>query len=349
MNKNIKFGRILLLIILVILQIVNIVMGNKSKKVKNLIALTPEQMQKKMNIGINLGNLLELPKINEIDINKIESYLIEFKEKGFRNVRIPIRWGNYLQNEFPYKVDKEFLKKITKIIDISINLNLVTVINSQHDDWFKLGFEKEIPRFMSLWEQISKNFSNKSREYLLFEIYNEPNSEIFTLGELNSLNLEILKIIRETGGLNDKRIVFFGGLDNMNPYWILENPNSLIFPKDEYIMLEIHSYDPFNYAKIDPTSFFWGSNDDIARMEEWMNNIEKWSDEKDIKIYLGEFGVTKQQTLMTGRYEWYKEYIRYIKKLGWCASLWNDDGRYEIFDRDNVKWDNKILKILDFE
>ena len=46
----------------------------------------------------------------------------------------------------------------------------------------------------------------------------------------------------------------------MNPSWIVTNPDALHFPtNDTQLMLEIHSYDPYDYAGgKNPTVHSWG-------------------------------------------------------------------------------------------
>ena len=94
-------------------------------------------------------------------------------------------------------------------------------------------------------------------EVSFFEIYNEPHATQFTANNLNAMNEAVLPIIRSH---NPTRIVFFGGLKFMNPSWINSNPDALHFPtNDTQLMLEIHSYDPYDYAGgKNPTVHSWG-------------------------------------------------------------------------------------------
>ena len=117
------------------------------------------------------------------------------------------------------------------------------------------------------------------------------------------LPVAVLPIIRKS---NPTRVVFFGGLQFMNPSWIQQNPETLYFPpEDRHLALEVHNYDPYRYAGAHPTTHSWGSASDRAAVEAWVTNLTRWAKEHSRAILLGEFGVTHNQTAATGRVEWY--------------------------------------------
>merc|ERR1719230_195087 len=82
--------------------------------------ITPYEMQKKMGLGINLGNRLDIweqkkPKTVE------EQYFQDFKDAGFTNVRIPVCWGHrWVAEDAPYKIDEEFISLVEKYVDYTI-------------------------------------------------------------------------------------------------------------------------------------------------------------------------------------------------------------------------------------
>ena len=218
--------------------------------------LTPLQMQQKMGLGINLGNTLDAPFEGNWAPAAKESFFDEYKARGFTNVRVPVQWGHHISESAPYAVNETFMTRVEQVVDWSLDRGLVTILNTHHDEWFEDDFKNELPRFKALWTQISNRFSNRS-QYLLFEIYNEPHATQFTANDLNAMNEAVLPIIRSH---NANRIVIFGGLKFMNPSWIVTNPDALHFPtNDTQLMLEIHSYDPYDYAGgKNPTVHSWG-------------------------------------------------------------------------------------------
>lgn len=67
------------------------------------------------------------------------------------------------------------------------------------------------------------------------QVFNEPH--VMTVDQLNAMNTAVLPVIRRH---HPTRVVFIGGLQFMNPTWILANPNAMhLFPNDSYVALEV--------------------------------------------------------------------------------------------------------------
>jgi endoglucanase len=308
------------------------------------VALTPIQMQKVMGLGINLGNRLDLEnnkKLKDIE----ESWFDGFKQANFTNVRIPVHWDKYISKTAPYTVDPDFLKTVEKIVNYALTRDMVAILNTHHEKWIDSAavgvFERKLPRLEALWKQISQHFSGKS-EKLLFEIFNE--AHLITPDQLNRMNAACLNIIRES---NPTRIVLLQGLKFGNPSWIISNGSSLVIPDDKQLMLEVHNYDPFDYAGGNLTVFSWGSSTDRAALQKWVTELDAWSKRKGLPIYYGEFGTTTAQTKATGMLAWYAAHYEAISANGWAASVWNDGNKHLLFDYDSGVWTTDILKALD--
>ena len=304
--------------------------------------VSPWQMQRRMGLGINLGNTLDAPTEGAWAPRAKASFFDEYKAKGFTNVRIPVQWGHHVAASAPYRVDPEFMDRVVEVVGWCLARDFVCIVNTHHDEWLEDMFQSSLPRFEAVWEQISMRFANSS-ESLLFEIYNEPHAAQFTVNDLNAMNARILPIIRAH---NPTRIVIFGGLRWMNPSWIVQNPEALTFPQDTQLMLEIHNYDPYDFAGRPPTTHSWGSAADFAALRLWMDQIGNWSVSHKVPLYYGEFGCTTSQSKATGRYAWYKAHADEIRARGFAAAVWDDDGDYRVFDRTANTWDEDLLAAL---
>jgi len=305
--------------------------------------LTPVQMQKVMGLGINLGNRLDLQnnkKLKDVE----ESWFDDFKAANFTNVRIPVHWDKYISKTAPYTVDSDFLKTVEKIIDYALKRDMVAIVNTHHESWIDSAapgvFERKLSRLEALWTQISSHFASKS-EKLLFEVFNE--AHLITSDQLNVMNAACLKIIRKA---NPTRIVLLQGLKFGNPSWIINNGSSLAIPDDKQLMLEVHNYDPFDYAGGNPTVFSWGSSTDRAALQKWVTALDAWSKQKGLPVYYGEFGTTTAQTKATGMLAWYAAHYDAITSNGWAASVWNDGNKHLLFDFDSGVWTTDILHAL---
>jgi endoglucanase len=243
-------------------------------------------MQKKMGLGINLGNTLEAPVEGAWAPKATQQDFDQYKQKGFTNIRIPLRWDNHTQVAPPYRIDEQFMARVEQVVGWSLQRGFVTVINTHHDDWLdnQANFAAQLPRFKAIWTQIAARFQGKP-ETLLFEVYNEPH--IMSVDQLNKMNAAALPIIRKN---NPNRIVILGGLQWMNPNWQVQHPAAMTIPRgDPQLMLEIHNYDPAPYALVkEPTVHSWGSAVDIAALNKWMDDIAAWSKSHHLPIYYGE-------------------------------------------------------------
>jgi hypothetical protein len=228
-------------------------------------------------------------------------------------------------------------------------------------------------RFQSIWGQVAETFSNHSSN-LVFEIFNEPH--LMTVDNLNTMNAQasppplqdpgslqlppptprvllirrtlrtgcqVLPIIRKT---NPSRVVFFGGLQYMNPTWITSNPTAMALPSDPWVAVEIHNYDPYTYAGPNPTMKSWGTPADVATLQAWVNATQTWASASNISIYYGEFGTTSAQSAATGRLSWYKEHVHAAQAAGFAISVWDDDGMFAILNRTTKIWNEDVLEAM---
>jgi len=252
--------------------------------------------------------------------------------------------GKHVSKTSPYTVDSDLLDTVEKLIDYVLKLGMVAIVNTHHETWIDSAapgvFERKLPRLEAIWTQISKRFAGKS-EKLLFEIFNE--AHLISSDQLNEMNAACLKVIRES---NPTRIVLIQGLKFGNPSWIIANGTKLAIPNDKQLMLEVHNYDPFNYAGGNPTVFSWGSSSDRAALSKWVEDLDAWSKEKGLPIYYGEFATTTSQTTATGMLDWYSAHYEAIVSHGWAASVWNDGNKHLIFDYNSGAWKTDILQAL---
>eukprot|EP00041_Stephanoeca_diplocostata_P031216 m.967006 g.967006 ORF g.967006 m.967006 type:complete len:279 (-) comp23913_c0_seq9:5288-6124(-) len=159
-----------------------------------------------------------------------------YVDAGIQVVRIPIRWDNHTGNTAPYTINSTWMERTKEVVSWSLKRGLITIINTHHDSWLDDpdAFESKLPRFVAIWTQIAAAYANASH-LLAFEVFNEPHQ--MTVDQLNVMNAAVLPIIRTQ---HPTRIVFIGGLQFMNPTWILANPNAMhLFPNDSYVAVEV--------------------------------------------------------------------------------------------------------------
>lgn len=298
-------------------------------------------------LGINLGNVLEAPLEGQWAPPAMASYFPAYAAAKFSVVRIPVRWDNHTSRSAPYTINATWMARVRTVVTWSTSVGLPVIINSHHDDWVDdpVNFPAMLPRFKAIWTQVAEEFSDFSDEQLSFEVLNEPVK--MTIDQLNEMNAAVVPIMRAR---NPTRAIHLGGLQWMNPNWIVQNPEALIFPplpsggRDPNLRLEAHSYDPFNKCG--------GRNSagaltpaDVSAITAIYVNIGAWGVAHNRSVFMGEAGCSK--------YEDRKSRLDFYATIGAASraniaglAVWDDDGDFLIFDRAALTWDQGILDAL---
>jgi len=358
----------------------------------------PYTMVERMGRGINLGNTFSAPEEGNWAPVVYEQYFIDVKNAGFTNVRIPMDfYGNrtegstsnysseegtssqYMGDTSDYVVNELYLNRIEEVVNWSLNQDLVTIIDfhgTQLKSEFIYTFSNsnsqtdptsakraaDLDKFKSIWTQISNRFKGYS-ENLLFEIINEPYFHMSKL-EMDTLNTDILAIIRASGGSNATRnvIITGGGQNSQNaPQQI----SDAVIESDNYLIASFHYYQPFSFTSsstVNNNDFNWGTNADKNSVDAHFDAVKNWSNSKNIPVTLGEFGADNENGLnyKTGIYGLNGgpintsrvEYHRYIAEQainrGFSFSAWdagNKSNKAIHLRTDNLDTTNSISGI----
>jgi hypothetical protein len=322
MKKNLLFTTIFLMVFLSV----------------NLRAqLTPQDAILSMGRGINMGNTLEPPNGEGTWGNPAAtaSNFDDYKNAGFRCVRLPITWDKHGDTTSPYTINATWLNRIEQIVDWALSRQLIVIINAHHESWIKEAYTPEhIARFDSIWSQIATRFQNKS-DSLLFEMINEPYP--LSLANVNALNARTLATIRKT---NPTRIVLFSGHQWSNSQELLQA--AIPDTSDKHLIGYYHSYDPYPFGLVGTGTY--GSDADIATTTTKFQQVSNWSATKKIPVVLGEYGFTKVCEY-NSRMCAYATVVEKAQLYNVPAMVWEDGGDFFFYDRTAHTW-NEIKDIL---
>jgi endoglucanase len=309
--------------------------------------IEPKKAVEKMDPGWNLGNSLDaIPDETSWGNPPVQAYIFDdIKKIGFRSVRIPITWIDHLGPSPDYNVDKAWMDRVEEVVNMALERDLWVIINVHHDSWRWLknemmqDKENTIKKLEKLWAQIADRFKNYS-EKLIFEIINEPGYDGYSekdAGEIqNEVNERILKIIRSSGGYNDKRLVV------VPPLWTDIYMMEKYFkpPKDSNIIIGIHYYSPWDFTANWWGRKNWGTTSDVMQMEKDIKiAYDKFI---DYAIIIGEYGLFNGNK--PAEWFYYDNLIRIAKKYNMATFYW-DNG--ENYDRRNRFWrDEMSIKII---
>ena len=269
-----------------------------------------------MGIGINLGNTFESfwsDENNEttgaqiIGANTPYNYetcwgavytsadaVKGMKDAGFNTVRIPVYWGNMMENDGKYIINDDYFDRVQEVIDYCRDNDLYVIINIHHYDEFLIKNktkEEVIEITENLWTQIAERYKDYP-DYVVFEGFNESlgshrEEDNFTNNEVydyvNEMNQTFVSAVRATGGNNAERILIVSG------YWTnIDNTTKDLFkmPTDsatDRLMVSVHYIDNACYWTNRIGGTYWKSYS-IAQCE----LLKKAFTDKGIPVFVGE-------------------------------------------------------------
>jgi endoglucanase len=322
--------------------------------------LTSVQLSQQMSPAWNLGNSLDAggnetnwgnPLVNQQLLNAV-------KGAGFKTVRIPASWNQYADANG--NISPTFMARVTEVVGYARNAGLYVVLNTHHEgSWLIPSYAAQASANASLaklWTQIANNFKTYD-DYLLFagtnevkfgEDYGPPTAEYQAVQ--NGFNQVFIDAVRATGGNNAKRHLVVQGF-NTN---IDSTYNGFIKPADpatNRMFLEVHFYDPFNFALNDQSNIWqWGAiATNPAVTETWANEayidaqFQKMKSrfvDKGIPVLMGEYGaILKSEYDPAGTYRTY--WTKYVTKSAfqhgivpvWWDNGYSDNHQFGLFNR----------------
>lgn len=304
--------------------------------------------------GINLGNIFEAPYNGAWGERFDERYINEISEH-FDSVRIPIRWTNNASLDASAEIIPEFLEQIQIIINSFIEKGLIVIITLQHYNQLygaelhrgekKVAEEDVLPRYFSIWNQLSIQFKHFSSR-LLFEPLNEPHGKI-TDNEWQYLISETTNIIRKH---DEKRIIIYGpiGWNSVNYLNTLQLPRN-----DKNVIATIHIYEPFIFTHQGVSYLYTKKFKDITCCNLYQENsiehklklAQNWSTLNGIPLFVGEFGSHKNAD-RAYRLNYLKTNIELLKKYKLPWFYWSFSSSFGFYDSKTNKWDIEALNIL---
>ena len=298
----------------------------------NSFAQTPAfEMNRRLGIGMNLGNTFEAPSLGEWNTDIHYSYFVEIKAKGFSSVRIPARWSAYAGEKAPYTIQPYFMDTVKWAVDAALANGLTVVLDMHHYDEMMKDPAGHKARFLALWKQIADEF----RDYpdsLYFEIFNEPNDK-FTPTLWNDYLKECLAVIREK---NPDRMVVIGTAE----WGGIGSLSKLVLPNDPNIIVTIHFYDPFGFTHqgaewmepILPIGVKWnGTPAEKNAIRSSMNVVRAYSTTHNVPVYIGEFGAIDNAD-DESRARWIGFLREVFDEYGFSAAYWEYSSGFGIYN-----------------
>ncbi len=228
--------------------------------------LSGEDTVKEMGVGWNLGNTMD----GHAGFHPGETAWQQFTttkemikavhDAGFNTVRIPVTWGDMIDDENGYAINDGWISRVQDIVDYCVEQDMYAIINIHHDGadgWLAVGSDNidyVYEKFEGVWRNIAERFKDYD-EHLIFESINELTCTSHSDDNKNSseaqkkdtpiimnLNQIFVNTVRATGSNNTKR-----WLGSLTHFASRGTSNGFALPTDSYnsenrLMFSHHVY-----------------------------------------------------------------------------------------------------------
>ena len=334
-----------------------------------------------MGLGWNLGNTFDCfgtwKEIKTPDdqitmwgnVVPTEAMVTTIKKYGFKTVRFPVTWMNFMDESG--KVKAEWMTRVKEVVDWIIKAGLYCILNVHHDgvsgNWLAQGAHVKA-RYVTLWTQIATEFKDYD-DHLILESMNEveyKSGNSFDYNSLLTLTQAFVDTVRGVGGKNSDRLLLISGM-NTN----LENTCSPSYkmPTDKAnkLAISIHYYLPPQFT-VESDKNPWTWTDDQGVVHE-ITPLQTWGDEgnyqemvtnfetmkkafvdKGIPVILGEVGVLTEEKkdkasireFLLAEYSFSAAYDGFMSVL-WDTSK-NTAGDMNFYNRETDKWYDEQIR-----
>ncbi|QYR19658.1 cellulase family glycosylhydrolase [Paenibacillus sp. sptzw28] len=333
--------------------------------------LNASQMVFEMGAGWNYGNQLDLANNGtpfESTPNVTQAFIQKVKAAGFKTIRIPVSYMNFIGSAPNYSINATWLNKVKTYVDYAYNEGLYVIINIHHDGlqdstgaWIHVNSSDQTTlraKYQKVWQQIANTFVNYD-EHLIFESMNEVgygsgNPDPTYYSNLNTLNQIFIDTVRQTGGNNGARWLLVPGWYTNIDY--TAGQYGFVVPTDNYrsssipssekrIMISVHYYSPWDFAGEESgTITQWGatatntSKKSTWGQEDYLDSQLKSMYDKFVTqgypVVVGEYGSVDKTNFDSSNNTYRAAYAKAVsataKKYGAVPIIWdnNYNGQY---------------------
>ena len=343
---------------------------------------SPIQIVNNMGLGYNLANSFESYSLSEeikTPIEKIilwgnppptKETIISIKKSGFKTIRLPITWMNFMDDTG--KVNSDWMSYVKNVVDWIINANMYCIINLHHDgapgNWLSEGLISK-NKYIFLWTQIANEFKDYDDEHLIFESMNEvqyyTDNNIYDYNTLVNLTQAFVDTIRNSGGNNKNRLLLISGANTdidltcspdykmpIDPYNRLAISVHYYFPHKFTLEPDYHPWTYINNGieyEI-PSIKEWGDEGNYNDMIEYFEMLKKNFVNKGIPVIIGETSVLTEELkdVNSIREYLYAEFTFSSEYNGIMSCLLDTSnkkkGNRNYYNRETGEWYDKIIR-----
>jgi len=328
----------------------------------------------------------EVPKsAQEIHNRYTEQDFSDVKQLGVDVIRLPIDFYLFTSGAPNYTIDPLLFKLLDEALDWAEKYKIYIIMDCHPEN--QPVIDKTIINFiLPLWRQMAEHFKNQS-EYVIYEILNEPQG--ISSGNWGKIQGDVINEIRK---IDQRHWIVIGGT-NYNSF---DSLSSLPKYTEKRLLYTFHFYDPYIFTnqgvysdapslaslagvpfpydrkrmpEIPPdlrgTSvdrylrISYPTDGTKAALGKELDTVAKFSKQRNVPVFCGEFGVLRRTSLPDDRVRWHKAVRelfeeRNIPWIKWsyydCYGIFNSqlDGafRWASAGDINVDLDVELVKAL---
>ena len=299
--------------------------SEKDASTNQMRGLTAFQLVSDMGAGWNLGNSLETDTGDETSWGNpvtTKAMIDAVAAKGFKTLRIPVRWDMHYTNASSYTIDTNYLKRVAEVVNYGLSNDMYVIINIHHNDiQTMVSTDSSVQtrvcnEIKAVWTQVGNYFKNYG-DKLIFETINEPrygedwtgNSSYYAC--VNTYNEAGRAAIRATGGNNASRLI-------MMPTYCAsaDAPKVEGWKKpasDNMVAVSIHAYLPFDFAFEGTGHSDWIDSDHTS-LSGVFTTLHSAFLSKGIPVVIGEFGACNKNNT-SDRATYAKSYASFARQF----------------------------------
>jgi endoglucanase len=238
---------------------------------------------------INIGSHLDAPNEGDWGRTIIDTDFTDIAAKGFKTVRLPVRFSSHASTTAPYTIDAAFMDRVSHVVDLAQTANLRVILDLHHYEELFIDPAGQAPRFAALWSQVAERFKGRG-DLVWFELLNEPHDKLNHSNLLNVLGPALAEV-RKT---NPTRKVVIGG-ENWSD---IESLSNVPLPNDNNVIVTFHYYAPFNFTHQGagwitppvPLGATYGSQADADQLALDVQKAKDFMTRTGRPLFIGEYG-----------------------------------------------------------
>jgi len=311
--------------------------------------------------GVNLSGWFQESNARKIQLNRYsKENFIDIKSLGCDVIRLPVNLHAMILQTEPLTVDPIFLFCLDYVLDITEELNLHLIIDNHSFDPAVYTSPLVKDTLIALWPQIAAHCQNRSK-LIYYEILNEPSGIADSLW--NEIQQLVINSIREI----DTFHTIIVGPSNWNSYHNLKYLKEF---HDDNLIYTFHFYDPFLFTHqgaswadpslenlknvpfphnsapipvcpddlkgtwVETALLDYYKKGSVKNVEELLNIASDFSEDRNVPLFCGEFGVFMPNSPTADRVFWHQIVREIFEKKNISWTLWEYHHGFGLFNEE---------------